>query len=741
MRRWRWYLLLALVALLMLAVIPAQAHGYIVRAIPEDRAVLERPPARLQYWFSEGLEPEFSTLRLRDQNGVVVAEGGVSPDDTALMTLRVPNDLPDGAYIVELRPAFASDGHVIAESRVFFVGEEVGGVAGQGATDAAVPFEVAWKAVTLVGTMLLLGVFTLYALVLVPAWGSSRYPAGWLPPRVMQRLNWIAGLALAIAISGNLVALIQQTMVFFNISFTAALDPNFWGLVRVGSRFGDIWNIRMGVLVLIAVLFGASLALRRSQPQMVRPFWIANAWGAALVLGTHSVLSHAAGSLLWPWVGIGVDWLHALAVGFWTGGLMVLVLVLPVALRPYVGDDRRRALLAALRRFSPVAVAGLAVVVTSGLYSASNWVYTPEDAATTFGLSLAVKLMLVAALIGVGALHHLALRPERYARWSRLTDRVQGFLPTLRMEAGLVLLTLVAVGWLSATPVPVPEFAQREIEVPVQSQTVRDLTVTLALSPGGPGVNTYDVRVERDGQPVDDASVMLAVSHPERAIRGDPQQAELVEEGLYVTAGDEIDRTGLWWTTLDLTVDGGTQRLAFQWQISDEAAVIETRPPEVQNIVALGLLLLVLGWIAAPGIRRGLEVLDLDPASVTIAAGATAIAALFLAVGFVAVQDTQRRAEAQRNPPPQVVNAVLPDQASLDRGRELYTAHCIAWQQNATDFNALLDRLDRLRDDELYGMVVEGWRGLPPCTEDLTESQRWDVVNFFRTLAPSVPPT
>ena len=57
--------LVCVLAALLLAT-PTSAHGYIVRALPEDRAALERAPARLQYWFSESLEPAFSTLALRD---------------------------------------------------------------------------------------------------------------------------------------------------------------------------------------------------------------------------------------------------------------------------------------------------------------------------------------------------------------------------------------------------------------------------------------------------------------------------------------------------------------------------------------------------------------------------------------------------------------------------------------------------------------------------------------------------
>src|SRR5690349_24537393 len=101
-----------LIGLILFSGVSVSAHGYLIRSIPEDRTQLERPPARLQYWFSETLESQFSELLLRDDRGNVLAEGGVDTQDKSLLTLQVPQDLPDGAYIVELRPAFAGDGHV-----------------------------------------------------------------------------------------------------------------------------------------------------------------------------------------------------------------------------------------------------------------------------------------------------------------------------------------------------------------------------------------------------------------------------------------------------------------------------------------------------------------------------------------------------------------------------------------------------------------------------------------------------
>lgn len=727
-------------AFVLLTALPAQAHGYIVRSIPEDRVVLARAPARLQYWFSENLEPEFSKLTVRDQNGTVVAEGGVDADNPALLTARVPTDLPDGAYVAELRIAFASDGHVVVETRVFFVGEGSEAFAGEAGGAGAVALEVVWRVLAVASAALLLGAFAVYSMVFVPAWGSSKYPGGLLPPRVMSRLNWIVGIALVVAFAGNGLALLQQAMVFFDADIGRVIGEGLYNVVRIGTRFGDTWNVRMVLLLLVAGLFAASLYFRQSQPETVRAFWVANVWGMALVMGTFSVASHAAGSLLLPWLAILSDWLHGLAVGFWAGGVAALALVVPVALQPYSGDERRLALLAALRRFTRIATAGLAVAVATGIYSALNWFTAPADLASSYGGALLLKLVLVGVLVVVGAGHHIAVNPERYERWARTTAgvraRVSGFVPTLRLEAALVLLVLVAVGYLSATPIPKPEIAGQTVPPPSASQTVGDTTITTTITPGGPGVNTYDVVVEQGGEPVEGQNVALLMSEPARDWRGDWHLLESIGGGLYTSVGDDIARPGEWWTIVEVSSAQGTTRAVFDWQITNEAAVIDSRPPTLLNGLALAGMIAALVYAAFPLLRRFYRSLDLSPAALTVAVGATAAGIAIVIGGMYLSQQSVEQAELAANPIPSVVNVVLPGEESLARGQTLYAAACAGWQ-GANDEQELLKRLPRLRDEDLYAAVTsEGWWSLPPCASGGDESQWWDVVNYLRSLEP-----
>ncbi|MDZ4763257.1 MAG: CopD family protein, partial [Chloroflexota bacterium] len=392
----------ALIVVLFAAFPPeVRAHGYLVRAIPDNRAVLERAPVRVQYWFSESLEPAFSSITIRDAAGGEIAAGGVDARDPRLLTTRLPIGLPDGVYSVDLRLAFASDGHVIAERRAFFVGAS-GAFAGIEAQTSAVPLEIAWRALVLIGTTLLFGIYGTYALVFIPAWGNTAHPAGNLPPRVMRRVHRIAGLALGMALVGNLIALMQQSMVYFDADIGRVLSENLWSVVRTSTRFGDTWNARMALLALIAALHAAALSVRASQPPLVRAFLTANLWALPPLILTWSVSAHAAGSPILPWAALISDWLHGVGVGLWAGGVAALALILPVALQPYVADERAAIMRAALRRFSPLALACVAVVIATGIYNATNWIAHPADVALPYGVALLLKLALIAPLLALG---------------------------------------------------------------------------------------------------------------------------------------------------------------------------------------------------------------------------------------------------------------------------------------------------------------------------------------------------
>ncbi|MCY3832974.1 MAG: CopD family protein [Chloroflexi bacterium] len=722
---------------------PAAAHGYVLRAIPADRSTLDRPPTRLQYWFSEDLEPRFSGIHLRNQSGDIIASGAVDGRNHALLSLQVPSDLPDGAYIVELRPAFASDGHVIAESRVFFVGDEVGGVAGQRADDRAIPLEALWRASLNLGNFLFFGSSLLYSIVLLPAWGSAD---GGLPERVRRRLrNCLMG-AVVMALAANFMALWQQSMVFFNTDAIQVIEQNLWGVVLIGSRFGDVWIFRTVLLLFSAVLLFVSEYYRPLMPHLSFGIWRGMPWIGALLIGLTMVTSHAAGSTLMPWVAIAVDWLHALIAAFWLGGAFTLAVLLEPALAPLEAQERRAARRAVMRRFSRVITPLVALLIVSGIYNALNYIVSPADLHSSYGRTLGLKLLLVAPLLILGGWQHIALRPQLAARmeWMMLYEpawlrerlrRAAESGKALRLEVSLMLAPLVAVAWLSATPVPEPETLASEVETPQVTQTVGDYTITSAVIPGGPGVNTYDNAIQRGGAPAKDVSVYLQLVNPQRGIRSPWYLTEQADDGLYVAAGDDIDEAGQWQSLVDIVAaDGDVTRAAVAWRIDETAAIKRTRPPNILH----GTLLLLIGLLLAALIQRRakrlLSALNLTAANALLAFGALAISAGVMVYGALTIGERQRDYERTLQPPPAQVNSVLPDAESLVRGAALYRERCLVWQRQSADFRALRNRLATARDDFLHGVVADGWRDLPACEGELTEGARWDIVNYFRTF-------
>jgi hypothetical protein len=244
--------------------------------------------------------------------------------------------------------------------------------------------------------------------------------------------------------------------------------------------------------------------------------------------------------------------------------------------------------------------------------------------------------------------------------------------------------------------------------------------------------------VRRDGETVSEAAVYMQMVRPLQDQRGIWHEAEPVEEGLFVAAGDELDEEGYWLTLVDVAAGGAgddVTRFVFEWEIDDDATVIESIPPRPQHWLALGAVMLALGWVVYPAYRRFVGVLNLNALTVSIILAALLGTAAITWVTYAYIQRVQTETALVLNPEPQVTNPVLPDARSLREGAELYAAHC-DWEQDARVFASLVERLPRTRDEELFAFTRGGWRSLPACDAGgaLTDEDRWHIVNYVRTF-------
>ena len=87
--------------LLALAFFPAiaHAHAYLDHASPLVGSTVKTSPSEVRLWFTQPLEPKFTSAQLRSGGGAVVASGGVDVANPKQIVIRV-NGLPAGSYKV-----------------------------------------------------------------------------------------------------------------------------------------------------------------------------------------------------------------------------------------------------------------------------------------------------------------------------------------------------------------------------------------------------------------------------------------------------------------------------------------------------------------------------------------------------------------------------------------------------------------------------------------------------------------
>jgi methionine-rich copper-binding protein CopC len=106
----------ALAAFCLVAIVAigpsAHAHAFMERAAPAVGSTVHGSPQAIRIWFTQELEPAFSTLKLLDAKGNVLVAGdrAVDPSDRTLLRVVLP-PLAPGTYRVVWR-VLSIDSHV-----------------------------------------------------------------------------------------------------------------------------------------------------------------------------------------------------------------------------------------------------------------------------------------------------------------------------------------------------------------------------------------------------------------------------------------------------------------------------------------------------------------------------------------------------------------------------------------------------------------------------------------------------
>lgn len=371
--------LLAALALLVVTAGPASAHAALLQTTPQDGELLPGRPGTVALLFNEPVGTGLGSVRVLDPAGERADTGVVRRvEDGTRLEVDLADGQVRGTYVLVWR-VVSADSHPVSGASTFSVGERTEPAAAAEAGGSSRAALTAARATGYVGLLMVLGVLAVVLLV----WPDARRS------RAVRRTA-VAGLLLTTA--GTAAGLLLQGPYAAGLPVTRALDGTVLGEV-LASTYGTAHVVRLMLLAALAAYL-VGLLRREALPGRSEP-----ALAVLLVLPlvvTWPLAGHAgAGDAVV--LALPADALHLLAVGAWTGGLVVLLAGL-VLRRP---DPA--ALAAALPRWSRLATVAVGVMVATGLYA--TWREVGGLAAltgTTYGRLLLLKTVLVAFLLMLG---------------------------------------------------------------------------------------------------------------------------------------------------------------------------------------------------------------------------------------------------------------------------------------------------------------------------------------------------
>ncbi|HSV19424.1 MAG TPA: copper homeostasis membrane protein CopD [Casimicrobiaceae bacterium] len=260
-------------------------------------------------------------------------------------------------------------------------------------------------------------------------------------PRAPLRGGIVVG-TIAMALVSAFAWLALEAIVMSGDPPSMALRPAVMGVVLRATQFGQLWLLRLAVVLIVALTTSAALRLQASGVHR-------GARTATLFAGCYLALLAGAGhanaaSGTQRLVELVTDASHLLAAGAWVGALPALVAALAGRSR---GDD----VAAMIARFSHVGIAAVCVVLLSGLGNALFRVPAWSAlVATAYGQVLLAKLALVTLMLALAAYNRFILTPRLRQRDDAV--RALGRSAQGELVAGIVVLVLVAV--LGITPPP-----------------------------------------------------------------------------------------------------------------------------------------------------------------------------------------------------------------------------------------------------------------------------------------------
>ncbi len=764
------------------------AHAILQRSLPVQNQKLQQSPALVETWYSESIERSLTTLTVFDPNGKAVQTGDTifSDSDSTYAAVALPPNLPPCVYTVAFENVSKVDGHTWTGSFSFIIlnpdgstpscagfQAKIGG--GQGFLPGAGDSTLRWF--ELLAAVTITGALVFYVFVARPS-------ALFLQAGEIEEVE-----KTALTLAADLIVIAAPVLILSVIGQLLLLADRLGGPGRLSdilfnTRSGELWLSRIGLSLALLLLFLPALFSTTyrtgGRASLVAVVGLVGSLG---LLMSYSLGSHAGtgGGEFWA---VGSDFVHFLATAAWLGTMLQLPLLFWWT-RGRLDSTKRFLYLAnAFDRYAWLAVISLTLLIGTGVFN--GFVQLPNRPAlwdTTYGRVLIVKLSLILPLLGVAGLNAIFLAPklsdaidalhneedptfqEDQAERGRLQGRLallQRVLPrTIALELLLGVAVLASVAVLAQSTTANGELQQEAGKPSGQyevSNQPGDLNADLLIRPFGLSVSTFTVTL----QPQAGAQLGDILDVKLRAFYDDPNapltygssgtDQELTatsQPGVWNADSALLTRPGDWRIQIRIR-RRGVDDLNTQVSVLGVGGILALKSQHKGifdlpftfvdwNVVAGGAMLTLgvgafLIWRNRPPSWEGAT-----SASVALAS----IVALFAGTTLVFGVHAHQGVVGNTSPVPAT-------QQSLATGQKLFETNCVTCHgregrgdgplanQLPTKPPDLTQHVPYHNDGTLFIWTSQGIpidsqeKRMPSFKGSLSETERWDIVNYLR---------
>ncbi|ELZ03041.1 copper resistance CopC/CopD family protein [Natrialba asiatica] len=497
---WRFVALAVAAFVLTSFATPVAAHAYLSDSNPANGERIDSVPDEITLSFSgDGVQVADATVTGPDGADVSGA-AEIDADDSQLVRVPIESsadeDDAEGLYSVEWE-ILADDGHTVSGSFVFSVGDDpldrdavLAAHEDEGPDEEVSPVAAGAKGLLLVALVGLIGGPITAVVAVYPA-VSRVEPSARSLRTVDRRLGQCFALTGAVLFGSVLALGLVRATSIGSLSFETMGQ-------FLATPLGREWLVQVGLTALLGAILVGGITGR-----LPRRGWLAGtAVGAAFVGATVGWTSHSA-TAIDRLQGAAVDIAHLVGAGLWVGGLVVLALVVPAALREAKPADRSNLAARVIRRYSLLALVGVTLAGATGLVLAS-W-HVPSLAAladSLYGLSLSAKSLLVLLALGLGGLTRFVLLSRLAENSSREfsaaataadtgtdTATVATFVRAVRFEVAVLVAVLLISGLLTSAPTAavVGDGAGDSELATIEREVTDDIALELRAGPAADG--------------------------------------------------------------------------------------------------------------------------------------------------------------------------------------------------------------------------------------------------------------